>query len=307
MNRRPARPRAARALPLALALMAAGCAFDIDESPNLLPAPATDDMSVAPDAGSSACDCLAVGDWFRFTTLYPSSLGGNPRHPLVGTLKNLWARDIARYELNVIFVITAVSQERLSLRVLNGARGELGSGEICQLPETAVDLEFLRDPEDPCQVRMERPQSINIYAGSPAIPRNCAPALPVRHTIPVSGIQLQATISPDCSELSEGFAQNAGIPAAALPQICTCPGLSAEVEACGDIDPAFSNGACDGCNANFQNLWNLMVALNRGEPMPTDCPGEDGEPGVCIDAVFNGAAWPGGEPPECPADRVSLP
>ncbi len=313
MIRRPVR----LCLAVVALTLAAGCSFDIDESPNLLPEPRMVEPDVAPvsdtgptdgDAGEpdacvpdeSACDCLQVGDWYRFTTLAPSSLGGDERHPLVLTLRNLWARDIERYELNVIFVITALDGDNISLRVMNAARGELGTGEICRLPETAVDLDFVRDPCDRCRVRMERPQRINIYAGTPEIPRNCAPRLDVRHAIPVTNIQLQARISPDCSTLEEGFAQNAGIPEPALPEICTCPGLNGPAEMCGDIDPEYSDGACDGCNGNFQNLQNLMVALNGGQPMPAECPDEDGVPGVCIDAEFDGARWPMGEPPLCP-------
>lgn len=322
MSRRRARSLFAPAL----LMMAAGCAFDIDENPNLLPEPRPPQADMAPpDSGpgsdaemgagpadacvppAETCDCVHVGDWFRFTSLAPTKLGGDPRHPLVLTLRNLWARDIERFELNVIFVVSAVDGDRISLRVMNAARGELGSGEICQLPETAVTLDFVRDPCDPCTVRMERPQRINIYAGTPEIPRNCAPRLDVLHAIPVTRIQLQARISPDCSELSEGFAENAGIPAAALPEICTCPGLSGPAEDCEPIDPAFNNGSCNGCNENFQNLQELMVALNGGQPIATECPDEDGAPGVCIDAAFNGARWPMGEPPECPPDRVSLP
>lgn len=305
---------------LTLLTLAAGCSFDVDETANLLPEPrpVQPDMAPAPDAAAmtgdgaadadppdacvpavGACDCIQVGDWYRFTRLEPTSLGGDARHPLVLTLRNLWARDIERYELNVIFVVTAVEGDRISLRVMNAARGELGTGEICRLPETAVDLDFVRDPCDPCRVRMERPQRINIYAGTPAIPRNCAPRLDVLHAIPVTDIQLEAQIAPDCSSLTEGYAENAGIPARALPEICTCPGTSGPAEMCGDIDPGFDDGACNGCNENYQNLQNLMVALNGGRPMPTDC-GEAGDPAVCIDAAFDGERWPAGEPPLCP-------
>lgn len=309
----------------ALLVVAAGCAFDIDESPNRLPEPRPPlpDMPLATDGppptdaemgvdepcvpDPSDCDCVQVGDWFRFTSLAPTSLAGDPGHPLVVTLRNLWARDIDRYELNVIFVITAVDGDRISLRVMNAARGELGTGEICRLPETAVDLDFVRDPCDRCTVRMERPQRINIYAGTPEIPRNCAPRLDVLHAIPVNRIQLEAQIAPDCSALTEGFAHAASIPRAALPEICTCPGLSGPAENCGQLDPAFSENGCGGCNENFQNLETLMLALNGGEPVPTECPDEDGTPGVCIDAAFDGARWEMGEPPLCPEDRVSLP
>lgn len=296
MIRRPGHPY----LAATLLILAAGCSFDIDETPNLLPEPASD-MGPQPDAAlvQETCDCLSVGDWYRFTKLEPTSLAGNERHALVLTLRNLWAKDIDRYELNVIFVITAVDGDRISLRVMNAARGELGTGEICRLPETAVDLDFVRDPDDPCTVRMERPQRINIYAGTPTIPRNCAPRLDVLHAIPVTNIQLEARIAPDCSALQEGFAEGAGIPAPALPEICTCPGVDGPAEMCGDIDPEFSNGSCDGCNGNFQNLETLMAAFSGGQ-IPFECPDDDGVPGVCIDAAFDGERWEMGEPPLCP-------
>lgn len=301
--------------PLALALvaMAGGCDFPIDETLNRFPdvgrldadlADATPDRGPATDGGPEVdamvetCDCIAVGEWYRFTSLFPTSLGGDTRHPLVFTLKNLWAKDIERFELNVLFQVTAVEGDRLTVTALNAARGELGTGEVCNLPETAVDLFFVRDPVDPCIVRMERPQKIHIYAGTPELPRNCAPTLPVRHAIPVSRIQLEARISPDCATLTEGKAIGAGIPEPDLANICTCPGVSGPVEDCEPIDPGFVGGGCDGCNANFQNLRALMIALNGGRPIDPQCPDEDGVPGVCIDASFTAARFDM-NPPVC--------
>lgn len=304
-----------RLAPLALALfaMAGGCDFPIDETLNRLPdigpldaastdlatgTQPTDDGGPGVDAAIETCDCISVGEWYRFTSLFPTSLGGDTRHPLVFTLKNLWAQDINRFELNVLFQVTAVDGDRLTVTALNAARGELGAGEVCNLPETAVELFFVRDPQDPCIVRMERPQKIHIYAGTPEIPRNCAPALPVRHAIPVTRIQLEARVSPDCSTLTEGKAIAAGIPEPDLARICTCPGISGPVENCEPIDPGFVGGGCDGCNANFQNLRDLMVALNGGRPIEPECPDENGVPGVCIDAAFTAARFDM-DPPVC--------
>ncbi len=300
-----------------VALLAGGCAFDIDETPNSFPDPPVPDVTPPmPDASEGdgdvgampveTCDCLQVGDWYRFTSLAPTALADQPRHPLVLTLQNLWARDIERYELNVLFQVTAIDGDRITVQALNAARGELGSGEICMLPETLEELYFVRDADDPCTVRMERPQQINIYAGTPEIPRNCAPTLEKRHAIPVTNIQLVAKMSPDCSELLDGRAEGAGIPEPALPLICTCPGISGPAENCDPIDAEFENGSCDGCNPNFQNLYDLMVTLSRGMPLPAECPDADGVPGVCIDAAFTAERWLG-ETPECGAPRASFP
>lgn len=300
--------------------LAAGCSFDIDRSENLLPPPVAPEPTPEPEAGADggadggdvcnpdpgACDCIQVGDWYRFTALYPTSLGGDPRHPLVLTLKNLWIKDIDRFELNVMFEVTAVEGDRITVVAMNGARGELGSGEVCGLPETRAELVFERDPCDRCRLVMPEPGQINIYAGSPEIPRNCAPTVPVKHTIPVTRIALDVQINDDCSELTEGVGIGAGIPESALPNICTCPGISGPVEDCEAIDPAFEGNDCNGCNGNFQNLQGLMIALNGGRPVPMECPDADGNPGVCIDAYFTAARWPEA-PPECPLDRVSLP
>lgn len=318
------------ALGLALAVMAGACDFNLDETANRFPDARVAEPDAAPpppDVGppceptdgaadcavppacevpAETCDCIAVGEWYRFTSLFPTSLGGDMRHPLVLTLKNLWATDINRFELNVMFQVTAIEGDRLTVLAMNAARGELDTGEVCTLPETIEELYFVRDPCDPCIVRMERPQQIHIYAGTPEIPRNCAPALPTRHAIPVTRIQLEARISPDCSTLSDGRATGAGIPAPDLARICTCPGTNGPVENCEPIDPAHAGGGCDGCNRNFQNLETLMVALNGGRPMATECPGDDGVPGVCIDASFTAARF-AGETPICGEERITRP
>lgn len=302
------------ALGLALAVMAGACDFDIDESANRFPSDALPDVpdDLPRDDGADVapverCDCITEGEWYRFTSLYPTSLAGDPRHPLVRTLRNLWTQDIERFELNVMFQVTAIDNDRLTVKAMNAARGELGTGEVCTLPETAVMLDFVRDPVTPCLVRMARPQAINIYAGTPTIPRNCAPDLPTRHAIPVTRIQLAARITPDCSTLEEGVASEAGIPRPDLGRICTCPGVGGPAENCEPIDPAFTNGQCDGCNANFSNLEVLMNAFSGGRDIPTECDdAENGVEGVCIDAAFTAARF-GVTPSECGDERITRP
>lgn len=76
-----------------------GCANPVDETKNIFPtkdatndngqgadADLTADMAGDASAAAPACDCLKVGDWYRFDTLVLKSIDGDPEHLVIGAL-----------------------------------------------------------------------------------------------------------------------------------------------------------------------------------------------------------------------------
>ncbi|MCA9537646.1 MAG: hypothetical protein KC620_02085 [Myxococcales bacterium] len=292
-------------------LITIGCAFDIDETANVLPEASAPDVAAvdaAPDLGdgvdmgdlgppSPACDdCVQPGDWFRFSRLAVTKLAGSTTG-IVNVLNPLWAGDISRYDLNVLIEVVRVEGRQLELRVVNAARTDTCGGQgICVLPETEVTMLMDRAHADRCRITTAEASSINVYAGNETNPKNCAPALDIPHTIPVRRVQISARMSEDCSRIGDGMVIEAAIPFDELGRICTCSNPSC-AEDCGPPDDAFVGASCDGCNANFRNLRDLMNIF-AGGALSADCPLDDGSPGVCLDAVFDADRLPG-PPPTC--------
>ena len=280
--------------------LATGCENELDETPNVLP---SNDMMVVdaapppPDGGATCTDCVAVGTWYRFNKLTVDSLDGE-QHPVISILNPAWDRDVQGFELNILFEVTAIDEGSVTLRAINGAR--VGEDEICTIPATAVELAMIFGTDDgPCHLASAEAASINIYAGTPEFTKNCAPNRAVPNSIPVEQVRLTAELSPDCTRILGGKVLEAGIPADAMDEVCTCAaGLAGSADACGALDPEHMNmdGSCLGCNAQYQSLGQLVSMfgeLNKG------CLTADGDPAICLEASFE-AVQLEASPPECP-------
>lgn len=289
---------------LALALCLAACENEVDTSENLLPVADAgggggDAAGLPEDASQTGgCDCLQVGDWFRFDTLGVESLDGKP-HPIIQTLNGLWATDIAGNELNFYFMIKELPPGEVVFRVVNGARVVDGE-EVCLKLSTEVEFRMARDG---CELGPSEPGSINVYAGTPAHPKNCTFDIPdIEHAIPVRGAVLTSTLNADCSRTDNGLVVDAIIARAALEQTCTCLLLTGgSAEDCGvpdasyDPEPDVSGNVCKGCNPNFQNLMTLLQAFGT---LDYACKTPDGADAVCLEAFFSAERIAEG-PPDC--------
>ena len=196
------------------ALVCVACENPVDTTPNRFDAASTtpfDGAARAPDGPlsdatdeSGACECLEVGQTFRFDSLTLESLDGGP-HPAVGQLNDKWGHDIRARLLNVLFEVTEVAEDRIRVHALNAAR-DLGpsaqaSAPICRLEPTGVDFELAREG---CAFTMTAPAGIRIYVGTTAETKNCAPTLPVPNAIPIDRVRLAFTLRPDCAALDDG-------------------------------------------------------------------------------------------------------
>lgn len=232
------------------------------------------------EAGASdPCDCLAVGQAYRFDALALTELDGGP-HPAVPVLNNRWKKDIAAHELDVYFLVTSVDGERVGLRAVNATEVAGGpDGEECELSDTAVEFTLQRRA---CTLTMDTPAGINIYSGNTAIPKNCGPSLTVPNTIPVGQVRLQFDVSAGCEALTRGIVLEASIARAALQNICTC--LANDASQC--PGPTESPG-CAGCPGAFSNLETLVKAVNGGREPSYSCLTAEGDPSVCVAATFS--------------------
>lgn len=290
-----------------LGVALAACSNTVDSSENELPylseqgdgssdgATGEVETSTGGDADAAdpggACDCLTVGSWYRFDTLAVTSID-NGDHPVISTLNGLWGADIEGLELNIMMEVTDVSDTTLTTRVVNGVRID-GTQSICALDFTAVEVVF---PRSGCRLEASNKSPFNVYAGTESYTKNCSTTLPVKHAIPVSGAQLEATVSDDCGRILEGKVPSGGLGQAELDQICTClllPGSPAED--CGELDPAFEETACVGCNAKYQQLSQLLNAFGQVDWL---CTTESGDPAACLTADFTATLMEAG-PPSC--------
>jgi hypothetical protein len=308
---------------LALVVAVAGCANDVDTSENRLPPPpdgavdsgasdaaehtgdAAVDASVdaAPpcDPGTGGCAaCPNVGDWYRFTSLKVDALDGR-NHPVIPVLNALWASDITRDELNVLYEVTAVRDDEVDLRVENAARMEAHDGTYCVLPSTAVDMTLKRGG---CGFCMDTPRAINVYAGaqwhadpSGYVTKNCAPGLEVPNTVPIRNVRLIGHYDEGCGNVMDGTVKGAGLPKSALSKICTCvTAPDAYAEQCLNGRPG---AGCDAaCQGSYKNLETLLNQFGLGHPLEYGCRTPEGEPAVCVDASFT-ATRIDHSPPEC--------
>lgn len=265
------------------------CSNPVDPDANVLPYLSEQEVieDSSPHVPSGACDCLTVGRWYRFDTLALTSIDGE-QHPVISTLNNLWAADIAASELSIMMEITAVDAASVTTRVLNGARID-GSSEVCALEDTAVEITF---PRDGCRLDTSSDSSFNVYAGTEAYPKNCTTTLPVQHAIPVSRARLEGTVSDDCGQILSGKVPSGGLGQSELGQLCTCLLLPGDpAEKCGTLEPGFTDGACVGCNANYKSLSQLLTAFGE---VTWSCQTEAGAPAACITADFTAVAMDAG-------------
>ncbi len=311
------------ALPAAIA-----CSNKVDNSINRLPIPdtTTDQTSLPSDATSLAgdatnlageitqasanCDCLAVGQWFRFDSLQLTTLDGI-KHPVIGTLNNLWKNDIKSYYLNFYFQITILSADSVTFRVVNGAR----ISDTPQTPTDGIYATCLLDsadsidtqativlPRQGCKLGESAPSGINVYAGTPIYTKNCAPTLPVQHAIPVRNAVLTGEMHSDCSSIDSGLVVQGNFSKAALGKICTCITIGSQpADVCEQVIPTYKGAAtgdplCDGCNDHYKSLQSLLEAFGD---LQYGCIGDDGGPAVCLTATYS-AQRIEQVPPSCP-------
>lgn len=274
-----------------LASLALGaCSNPVDSSENTLPYQSEldtgggDDVDV--NSSVDGCACLAVGQWYRFDGLALTTLDGG-EHNVIETLNTLWQGDIAKNELNILVEVTAVSDAEVTVRGRVGARVD-GTEDICAIDSSAQDFVF---PRAGCVLKPSAPASINVYAGTETYPKNCSTTLPVKHAIPVDGAVLEGRLDEACEGIHDGNVPAGVLGQAELGQICTCllP-ANKPAEACGAPDATYApDGACPGCNANFQSLSALLLAFGE---VSWSCQTTAGNPATCITASFSAARLP---------------
>lgn len=283
------------ALALFVAGVASGCENPVDDTPNKFPTiDAGSDIALPTDTTNTtgpSCDCLKVGDWYRFDTLKLTSIDGDPKQLVIGTLNNLWKADIAALELNFFAQIKSVKSDLVEVYIVNGARvGTAGS--TCLLDYTGATVTF---PRNGCKLLSSLPASMNVYAGTEVNTKNCAPTMAapygVKHAIPVREAVLLGEFAIDCSVLSGGRVVQGSFSKVALEKTCTClttPGQPAET--CGVPDGKYidvaDDGKCNGCNDSYKSLSVLLEAFSDNGLNYT-CKDVAGGKAVCLEAEFS--------------------
>lgn len=260
--------------------LAIGCENKTDDTANNLNTGKSD--TTGGDVLAGACDCLKPDLWFRFDKLSLDSIDLAP-HNVQKALNPLWKKDIEGYELNFYVHIVSVTATEVAVEIVNGARVAGTADQVCLLPYTKVNVTL---PRDGCALKPSAPAAMNVYAGTPANPKNCAPVNEVKHSIPVRGAVLQALLASDCSRIDEGLVSAGHLPASALDVTCTCLTTgNQKAEECGVPDASYvSTNSCDGCNKKFQNLNTL---LNTFGALEYKCQ-EGTEKAACLTASFAG-------------------
>ncbi len=288
-RQRPARGVALTALFALLCAAAVMCSNPTDDSVNKLPEPVITGDGGGGGGDCGACDCIKVGDWYRFTELQLVTIDNMEGHAITQVLNPIWQADIDKDQLNFYMEVKAVSATEAVMRVVNGAR-VANATEVCLLEYTSVEVIH---PRKGCCLNASKPTSMNVYAGTNLNPKNCAPSLPVPHAIPVRKAVLETRLMPDavdgCSEVS-GTVLAGSLARSALAKICTCLGVGQDAEKCGLPDPAYDDGkelGCNGCSKNYLNLLSLMVPFKP--TLPFGCTAEDDSPAACLTARFAGA------------------
>ncbi len=277
---------------LGIALLPLSCANDTDDTANVLLV----DAALEPDVGPGEC-LPEVGAWYIFDTLFVIDIGGDPNHGAVGNLNTIWAADIERIELNVLFQVLESSVDAVRVRAINAARVD-GEQVMCLRPETEIELQFKRTKNE---LVMEEQAGINIYAGTESIPKICSPTGSPNHTIPIREARLEATMAGDCSAITKAKTLEAVMFGDNLRTICSCISPSAGAEECLALDPDYTGFDCDGCNPFHRNLEGLLEALTApnedGERVLYEV-GEDGKNRVRLTAGFTAQRLETG-PTEC--------
>lgn len=272
---------------LALATSLVGCENKVDTEPNVLPesaadSGATNDTAAAGDVAADACGCLKPGMWYRFTKLKITEIDLGP-HNVTLALNPLWSNDIKNYELNFYVEVLNVTPTEVQMRVVNGARKVNTVDETCLILPTAATLTH---PRAGCELGESAPAAMNVYAGTPAHPKNCTDKLPVHHAIPVRNAIMKSIVSDDCTQLHTGRVVDGSFSRNALEKTCTC--LTAggkKAEDCGEPDPKFEDDEklCGGCNSNFTNLRTLLEGFGK---LDYKCKSPSGGPAACLKAEF---------------------
>ncbi len=246
----------------------------------------------ATSSGSGECGCLKPGLWFRFDKLTLDTVD-LVKHNVQLALNPLWKKDIETYELNFYAHVKAVSASEVTIEIVNGAR-VAGTTDVCLLPYTKIKVV---NPRAGCTLDKSALTAMNVYAGTPANPKNCAPKNEVKHSIPLRGAVLEALINADCTRMEQGIVSAGHLPKAALEITCTCLATGNQTsETCGVPESGYVDGkGCDGCNSKFQNLNTL---LNNFGALDYKCK-EAGQPAACLTASFSGGIV-AGPPPVCP-------
>lgn len=292
-------------------LLDSDTAFSDAEAQDLLD---SDTAKLPPDALSTGedCDCLKPGMTFRFNKLQIQSLDGDPDQMIIGTLNPLWKGDMDNKELNFYLEIKDVSTTEIQLRIVNGARIDK-AGNVCTLPATSNTVTMQRDG---CKIKNAIATALNVYAGTPANPKNCTTGLEVPHAIPLRNVYLSAEIAPACAGVVNGWVKESAISKNSLDNTCTCLTLGGKpAEDCGTPDgnfagypsaenatgvpPTFCTACCKGCNEKFTNLKELLEMFAGAGGMQYKCKDEKGQPAVCLEAMFT-AAKVDKVPADCP-------
>ena len=307
-------------LSLTLCFAPLGCENTIDETPNVLPISTSSDGGASGEGGaliagetpstgatSAACEggaeseadcgpcqeCPQQGTWYRFTDLDVISLDDNDMHLAIRILNNLWAGDIERHQLNILFEIIETDGDEVRVRALNAAWISAAQDDYCVLPDTGIEFNFVKQG---CAFTNPTPSGINIYAGSKTIPKNCAPEIEVPHTIPVREVTLNGSFSEDCGSIINGRVPAASIPRMGLSQVCSC--LYPNIEGCLGPDanyPGKDDGSCAGCADPYNSL---DQQLNMLGPLDFNCTADGGE-ATCLVGSFT-AERLDFTPPVCP-------
>ena len=294
------------------------CTNPVDTNANHIPLLSDDtgaaDACEGDGCAPQACDCLQVGDMYRFTSLQLTNVDGDPDFAVIPVLNSLWQMDIDNFELNFMVRISKLTADEVEVVVTNGARvGD--TKQPCLLPQTAATLTF---PRKGCDLLNSKTGSMNVYAGSQQHPKNCGylnnttPKIGADHAIPIRGVVLKATVSPDCKTIDNGFVVEGSFSKAALDHLCTCqttPGQSSDVCITPQPSPADGNalpvGDCSLCGNNWQSLGGLLTAFAGDAGLKYGCTSDIGGKSVCMGATFaakkiDQAVW---LPVECSASK----
>lgn len=274
-------------LVVALALGAVGgCENKVDDTPNNLPQ-SSDAKVEEVSAECAGCDCLKADTWYRFTTLELVSLDGDPKHSVIAVLNGLWASDIKNKELNFYMHIQEVSATEVKTEIVNGAR-EANGTEVCLLDYTRTPVVH---PRAGCCLKDSGLAGMNVYAGTPIHPKNCAPTLDVPNAIPVRQSILQAMITDNAADgctTIDGKVTQGVLSLASLKKTCTCLNPGQPAEKCEELIPSYDDGkdpGCGGCNSKFQNLHSLLSKFKP--PLSFSCKDADGGPATCLTARYD--------------------
>src|SRR5690606_34987843 len=122
--------------------LAGACDNPVDTTENKLPYQSQADTGGGDaDVQVGTCDCLAVGDWYRFDQLAITAIDGE-EHPAIPALNAIWTNDIAAKELSILLDVTAVSDTEVTVRAVDGARIDGTDDQICAITDTAGTLTF---------------------------------------------------------------------------------------------------------------------------------------------------------------------